>query len=155
MQPCRLRLEVAFRKLSLQLRGHKGAHVLADVSGGFKAARVTAIMGPSGAGRHVPGFVWSTTWYCCRVYFDWSTFKSKLHAVSDNVAGKTSLLSALAGKASYGTVTKECIYINGRRDCLERYHKEGPFTEASVADCFLSSRTHALCSGVHGCGPSE
>jgi hypothetical protein len=44
---CRLRLEVEFRNLGLRLRGRKGARVLARVTGGMKAARLTAIMGPS------------------------------------------------------------------------------------------------------------
>ena len=48
--PCRLRLEVEFRNLGLRLRGRKGARVLAGVTGGMRAARLTAIMGPSGAG---------------------------------------------------------------------------------------------------------
>jgi ABC-type multidrug transport system fused ATPase/permease subunit len=47
---CRLRLEVEFHNLGLRLRGRKGAWVLAGVTGGMKAARLTAIMGPSGAG---------------------------------------------------------------------------------------------------------
>ena len=37
-------------------------------------------------------------------------------------AGKTSLLCALAGKASYGRVTGK-VYVNGRLEQLERYKK--------------------------------
>jgi hypothetical protein len=37
-------------------------------------------------------------------------------------AGKTSLLCALAGKASYGRVTGK-VYINGCLDRLDRYKK--------------------------------
>lgn len=37
-------------------------------------------------------------------------------------AGKTSLLSALSGKATYGTVTGE-IWINGRQEELTKYKK--------------------------------
>lgn len=37
-------------------------------------------------------------------------------------AGKTSLLCALAGKASYGRVTGR-VYVNRRLDQLERYKK--------------------------------
>lgn len=39
-----------------------------------------------------------------------------------HLAGKTSLLCALAGKASYGRVTGR-VYINGCLDRLDRYKK--------------------------------
>lgn len=46
----RVQLEVSFEGLSLRLRSC-GKSVLQSVSGTLRAARVTAIMGPSGAGK--------------------------------------------------------------------------------------------------------
>lgn len=68
---CSLRLEVQFRDLGLRLHGRRGAAVLAGVSGNLHAARLTAIMGPSGAGArpshmclHVLSRVTQTMQHC-------------------------------------------------------------------------------------------
>lgn len=47
----RPQLEVSFTNLSLRLKG-TGKRVLAGVTGKLRARHLTAIMGPSGAGKH-------------------------------------------------------------------------------------------------------
>lgn len=72
-------LNIRFEELGLRLK--KGGHVvLSGVTGQLTHGRVTAVMGPSGA-------------------------------------GKTTFLTSLAGKATYGTLTGS-VFINGQRALL-------------------------------------
>ncbi|XP_028775186.1 putative white-brown complex homolog protein 30 [Neltuma alba] len=77
-------IEVAFKDLTLTLKG-KNKHVLRCVSGKISPGRVSAVMGPSGA-------------------------------------GKTTFLSAIAGKARGCSVTGS-ILINGRHESIHCYKK--------------------------------
>ncbi|KAK7285030.1 hypothetical protein RJT34_19787 [Clitoria ternatea] len=77
-------IEVAFKDLTLTLKG-KNKHVLRCVSGKIMPGRISAVMGPSGA-------------------------------------GKTTFLSALAGKARGCTVTGS-ILINGKPESIHCYKK--------------------------------
>ncbi|MCH86242.1 putative white-brown complex protein 30-like, partial [Trifolium medium] len=77
-------IEVAFNNLTLTLKG-KNKHVLRCVSGKIMPGRVSAVMGPSGA-------------------------------------GKTTFLSALAGKAR-GCNISGSILINGKNESIHSYKK--------------------------------
>ncbi|KAK4800037.1 hypothetical protein SAY86_025402 [Trapa natans] len=77
-------IEVSFKDLTLTLKG-KNKHLLRCVTGTLKPGRITAVMGPSGA-------------------------------------GKTSFLSALAGKA-VGCSTTGLILINGKKESIHSYKK--------------------------------
>jgi ABC-type multidrug transport system fused ATPase/permease subunit len=77
-------IEVAFKDLTLTLKG-KNKHLLRCVSGKFMPGRVSAVMGPSGA-------------------------------------GKTTFLSALAGKVTGCTMTG-LILINGKVEPMDSYKK--------------------------------
>jgi ABC-type multidrug transport system ATPase subunit len=77
-------IDFHFNDLGLKLKT-SGATVLAGVTGRILHGRVTAVMGPSGA-------------------------------------GKTTFLSTLSGKASYGVQTGE-ILINGKKEPLAKYRK--------------------------------
>ncbi|VVB00339.1 unnamed protein product [Arabis nemorensis] len=77
-------MELSFRDLTLTLKSN-GKHVLRCVTGTMKPGRITAVMGPSGA-------------------------------------GKTSLLSALAGKA-VGCKLSGLILINGKQESIHSYKK--------------------------------
>ncbi|KAG7638776.1 putative white-brown complex protein 30 [Arabidopsis thaliana] len=77
-------IEVAFKDLTLTLKG-KHKHILRSVTGKIMPGRVSAVMGPSGA-------------------------------------GKTTFLSALAGKAT-GCTRTGLILINGRNDSINSYKK--------------------------------
>ncbi|GAU20307.1 hypothetical protein TSUD_337880 [Trifolium subterraneum] len=77
-------IEVAFNNLTLTLKG-KNKHVLRCVSGKIMPGRVSAVMGPSGA-------------------------------------GKTTFLSALAGKAR-GCNVSGSILINGKNESIHSYKK--------------------------------
>ncbi|XP_059462902.1 putative white-brown complex homolog protein 30 isoform X2 [Corylus avellana] len=77
-------IEVAFKDLTLTLKG-KNKHLLRCVSGKFMPGRVSAVMGPSGA-------------------------------------GKTTFLSALAGKVTGCTMTG-LILINGKFEAMDSYKK--------------------------------
>ncbi|XP_010462230.1 PREDICTED: ABC transporter G family member 24 isoform X2 [Camelina sativa] len=77
-------MELSFRDLTLTLKSN-GKHVLRCVTGIMKPGRITAVMGPSGA-------------------------------------GKTSLLSALAGKA-VGCKLSGSILINGKPESIHSYKK--------------------------------
>ncbi|KAK4776637.1 hypothetical protein SAY86_005325 [Trapa natans] len=77
-------MEVSFMDLTLTLKG-KNKHLLRCVTGTLKPGRITAVMGPSGA-------------------------------------GKTSFLSALAGKA-VGCSTTGLILINGKKESIHSYKK--------------------------------
>lgn len=80
----RPKIEVAFKDLTLTLKG-KHKHLLRSVTGKIVPGRVTAVMGPSGA-------------------------------------GKTTFLSALAGKATGCTMTG-IILINGEVESIHSYKK--------------------------------
>lgn len=77
-------IEVAFKDLTLTLKG-KNKHLLRCVTGKIMPGRVSAVMGPSGA-------------------------------------GKTTFLSALAGKAT-GCTASGTIFINGKVDTMHSYKK--------------------------------
>lgn len=77
-------IEVAFKDLTLTLKG-KHKHILRSVTGKIMPGRVSAVMGPSGA-------------------------------------GKTTFLSALAGKAT-GCTRTGLILINGRNESINSYKK--------------------------------
>lgn len=77
-------IEVAFKDLTLTLKG-KHKHILRSVTGKIMPGRVSAVMGPSGA-------------------------------------GKTTFLSALAGKAT-GCTRTGLILINGRNEPINSYKK--------------------------------
>lgn len=77
-------IEVSFNDLTLTLKGKK-KHLLRCVTGKLRPGRITAVMGPSGA-------------------------------------GKTSFLSALAGKA-IGCSTSGVILINGKKESIHSYKK--------------------------------
>lgn len=77
-------IEVSFKDLNVILKS-KDKHLLRHVTGKFKPGRITAIMGPSGA-------------------------------------GKTTFISALAGKAAGYRMTGS-ILINGRNDSIHSYRK--------------------------------
>ncbi|XP_021295420.1 ABC transporter G family member 24-like [Herrania umbratica] len=77
-------IEVSFKDLTLTLKG-KGKHLLRCVTGKIKPGRITAVMGPSGA-------------------------------------GKTTFISALAGKA-IGCKMTGLILINGKNESIRSYRK--------------------------------
>ncbi|KAL1216107.1 ABC transporter G family member 24 [Cardamine amara subsp. amara] len=77
-------MELSFEGLTLTLKS-SGKHLLRSVTGSMRPGRITAVMGPSGA-------------------------------------GKTSLLSALAGKA-VGCKLSGSILINGKRESIHSYKK--------------------------------
>ena len=77
-------IEVAFKDLTLTLKG-KRKHIMRCVTGKLMPGRVSAVMGPSGA-------------------------------------GKTTFLSALAGKARGCTMTGS-ILINGKPESIHCYQK--------------------------------
>ncbi|RHN48500.1 putative xenobiotic-transporting ATPase [Medicago truncatula] len=77
-------IEVAFNNLTLTLKG-KNKHILRCVSGKIMPGRVSAVMGPSGA-------------------------------------GKTTFLSALAGKAR-GCTMSGSILVNGKNESIHSYKK--------------------------------
>jgi len=77
-------IEVAFNNLTLTLKG-KNKHILRCVSGKIMPGRVSAVMGPSGA-------------------------------------GKTTFLSALAGKARRCTMSGS-ILVNGKNESIHSYKK--------------------------------
>ncbi|CAN6997652.1 unnamed protein product [Brassica rapa subsp. trilocularis] len=77
-------MELSFKDLTLTLKSN-GKHLLRCVTGTMKPSRITAVMGPSGA-------------------------------------GKTSLLSALAGKA-VGCSLSGLILINGKQESIHSYTK--------------------------------
>ncbi|XP_040994897.1 ABC transporter G family member 28 [Juglans microcarpa x Juglans regia] len=77
-------IEVAFKELTLTLKG-KNKHLLRCVTGKILPGRVSAVMGPSGA-------------------------------------GKTTFLSALAGKAT-GCTMSGMILINGKMESIHSYKK--------------------------------
>ncbi|OWM70210.1 hypothetical protein CDL15_Pgr026060 [Punica granatum] len=77
-------IEISFKELTLTLKG-KNKHLLRCVNGTLKPGRITAVMGPSGA-------------------------------------GKTSFLSALAGKA-VGCSMTGLILINGKKESIHSYKK--------------------------------
>jgi hypothetical protein len=52
-------MQIQFQNLGLRLRGRSGAVILAGVSGCLQASKLTAIMGPSGAGKWP--ILWSKT----------------------------------------------------------------------------------------------
>ncbi|KAJ0657660.1 putative ABC-type sulfate transporter [Helianthus annuus] len=80
----RPKIEISFRDLTLTLKG-KEKHLLRCVTGKIMPGRITAVMGPSGA-------------------------------------GKTTFLSALAGKA-HGCKITGSILINGKPDSIHSYKK--------------------------------
>lgn len=80
----RPKIEISFRDLTLTLKG-KGKHLLRCVTGKIMPGRITAVMGPSGA-------------------------------------GKTTFLSALAGKA-HGCRITGSILVNGKPDSIHSYKK--------------------------------
>ncbi|KAK9279562.1 hypothetical protein L1049_013241 [Liquidambar formosana] len=80
----RPKIEVAFKDLTLTLKG-KNKHLLRCVTGKIMPGRVSAVMGPSGA-------------------------------------GKTTFLSALAGKAT-GCTTTGMIIINGKIESIHSYKR--------------------------------
>ncbi|XP_031118123.1 ABC transporter G family member 24-like [Ipomoea triloba] len=77
-------IEIAFRDLTVTLKG-KNKHLLRSINGKVMPGRVTAVMGPSGA-------------------------------------GKTTFLSALAGKTVGCTLTGS-IFINGKTESIHSYRK--------------------------------
>ncbi|KAJ7975044.1 ABC transporter G family member [Quillaja saponaria] len=77
-------IEISFKSLTLTLKA-KNKHLLRSVTGIIKPGRITAVMGPSGA-------------------------------------GKTSFLSALAGKA-FGCTMSGSILINGKSASIHSYKK--------------------------------
>ncbi|KAL3523484.1 hypothetical protein ACH5RR_016318 [Cinchona calisaya] len=77
-------MEIAFRDLTVTLKG-KHKHLLRSVNGKIMPGRITAVMGPSGA-------------------------------------GKTTFLSALAGKA-VGCTINGLILINGKTESIHSYKK--------------------------------
>lgn len=77
-------IEVAFKDLTLTLKG-KNKHLLRSVTGKISPGRVSAVMGPSGA-------------------------------------GKTTFLSALAGKAT-GCDVSGMILVNGKNESIHSYRK--------------------------------
>ncbi|XP_010553364.1 PREDICTED: putative white-brown complex homolog protein 30 [Tarenaya hassleriana] len=77
-------IEIAFKDLTLTLKG-KHKHLLRSVTGKFMPGRVSAVMGPSGA-------------------------------------GKTTFLSALAGKAT-GLTRAGLILVNGKNESILSYKK--------------------------------
>ncbi|WCJ34473.1 ABC transporter family protein [Euphorbia peplus] len=77
-------IEISFKDLTLTLKG-KNKHLLRSITGKFTPGRVSAVMGPSGA-------------------------------------GKTTFLSALAGKVS-GCVMTGSILINGKSESIHSYKK--------------------------------
>ncbi|KAL1079751.1 hypothetical protein V6Z11_D10G241600 [Gossypium hirsutum] len=77
-------IEVSFKDLTLTLKG-KDKHLLRCVTGKIKPGRITAVMGPSGA-------------------------------------GKTTFISALAGKAM-GCKMTGLILINGKNESIRSYRK--------------------------------
>lgn len=80
----RLPIEIAFKDLTLTLKGKK-KHLMRCVTGKFRPGRVSAVMGPSGA-------------------------------------GKTTFLSALAGKVT-GCTMSGLILINGKVESIHSYKK--------------------------------
>ena len=77
-------IEIAFRDLTVTLKG-KHKHLLRSVNGKIMPGRITAVMGPSGA-------------------------------------GKTTFLSALAGKA-VGCTINGLILVNGKTESIHSYKK--------------------------------
>ncbi|KAK7279629.1 hypothetical protein RJT34_24684 [Clitoria ternatea] len=77
-------IEISFKDLTLTLKA-QNKHILRCVTGKIKPGRITAVMGPSGA-------------------------------------GKTTFLSALAGKA-FGCLVTGSILINGRNESIHSYKK--------------------------------
>ncbi|KAK7393054.1 hypothetical protein VNO78_21505 [Psophocarpus tetragonolobus] len=77
-------IEISFKDLTLTLKAHN-VHILRSVTGKIKPGRITAVMGPSGA-------------------------------------GKTTFLSAIAGKA-FGCKVSGSIFINGKKESIHSYKK--------------------------------
>ena len=77
-------IEISFKNLTLTLKV-KNKHLLRCVTGKIKPGRITAVLGPSGA-------------------------------------GKTTFLSAIAGKA-IGCTMSGSILINGKNDSIHSYKK--------------------------------
>ena len=77
-------MEISFKDLTLTLKA-QNKHILRYVTGKIKPGRITAVMGPSGA-------------------------------------GKTTFLSALAGKALGCSVTGS-IFINGKNESIHSFKK--------------------------------
>ncbi|XP_029128636.1 ABC transporter G family member 24 isoform X3 [Cajanus cajan] len=77
-------IEISFKDLTLSLKAHN-KHILRCVTGKIKPGRITAVMGPSGA-------------------------------------GKTTFLSAIAGKA-FGCKVTGSIFINGKNESIHSYKK--------------------------------
>lgn len=77
-------IEISFKDLTLTLKA-QNKHILRNVTGKIKPGRITAVMGPSGA-------------------------------------GKTTFLSALAGKA-FGCLVTGSILINGRNESIHSFKK--------------------------------
>jgi ABC-type multidrug transport system fused ATPase/permease subunit len=77
-------IEISFKDLTLTLKS-RNKHILRNVTGKIKPGRITAVMGPSGA-------------------------------------GKTTFLSALAGKA-FGCLVNGSILINGRQESIHSFKK--------------------------------
>ncbi|KAL2326008.1 hypothetical protein Fmac_025066 [Flemingia macrophylla] len=77
-------IEISFKDLTLTLKAHS-KHVLRCVTGKIKPGHITAVMGPSGA-------------------------------------GKTTFLSAIAGKA-FGYKVTGSIFINGKNESIHSYKK--------------------------------
>ena len=72
MSVCRIQLQVDFTNLSLRLKS-TGKKVLAGVTGSLRAACLTAIMGPSGAGvrTHLGLLLWEGLHRVDLTGFDW------------------------------------------------------------------------------------
>ncbi|KAG5051992.1 hypothetical protein JHK87_004190 [Glycine soja] len=77
-------IEISFKDLTLTLKAYN-KHILRSVTGKIKPGRITAVMGPSGA-------------------------------------GKTTFLSAIAGKA-FGCKVTGSIFINGKNESIHSYKK--------------------------------
>ena len=77
-------IEISFNDLTLTLKAYN-KHILRSVTGKIKPGRITAVMGPSGA-------------------------------------GKTTFLSAIAGKA-FGCKVTGSIFINGKNESIHSYKK--------------------------------
>ncbi|KAJ3679882.1 hypothetical protein LUZ60_016160 [Juncus effusus] len=91
-------LEVHFKKLTLTLGGNK---ILGPITGKFVPGRVTAVMGPSGAGK--------------------TTFLNVVAGVTS--AGKSSFLNAVEGIFGNACELTGSVLVNGKLENIRSYKK--------------------------------
>lgn len=91
-------------RLTVEVPGPKTA--FKDVTGGFRAGKVTAIMGPSGKALQT------------NFLHEYGRLFMSFNAVCcENIGcGKTTLISVLSNRMSMGSSLKGDVFINGHHD---------------------------------------